>query len=207
MADSFFKSLKRMLNRERWYWKVHDFLKYDILRFLKNVWRFRRALFNHYWWDHHGTLMFMEIGLTHMADRIEKDGMEVDESRLKKVAAMRRAVELIKNYNEDLYIDMAEAELGKLVLHDWNFVPVEGKEDLFELEDKDTAEEKAHNRKVFDRAREIGEQEWTELWQILKGQDYREYDAFYQAKSDEEKKREDHYDNWFNGTGMRGWWD
>jgi hypothetical protein len=46
-----------------------------------------------------------------MSDNIEKHGNEVDESRLKKVAAMRRVVELIKNYNEDNYIDMAEKEL------------------------------------------------------------------------------------------------
>jgi hypothetical protein len=39
----------------------------------------------------------MEIGLTHMANNLEKHGLEVDGPRLKKVAKMRRAVELIKN--------------------------------------------------------------------------------------------------------------
>jgi hypothetical protein len=50
-----------------------------------------------------------------MSDNVEKRGNEVDEPRLKKVAAMRRAIELIQNYNEDIYIDMAEKELGKLL--------------------------------------------------------------------------------------------
>jgi nitric oxide synthase oxygenase domain/subunit len=65
--------------------------------------------------------MFMGTSFEHMADNLEKKGLEIDESRLKKVAAMRRTIELISNYNKDLYIEMAEAELGELVLHDWEF--------------------------------------------------------------------------------------
>lgn len=208
-AKSFGESLDKLISSERWYNKAFDAIRYGIPRFLKNVWRFRKALWNHYWWDHHGTLMFLDIGLTHMADKLEKDGLEVDESRLKKVAAMRRAVQLIKNYNEDNYIEQAEAELGALVLHDWNFVPVEGKDDLFQLEDRDTPEEKAHNRKVFDRARKIGEAEWKELWKIFSGQDMNEYRSLiHNVKTNEEREKEqDNYYKWFDGSDMRGWWD
>ena len=120
--------------------------------------------------------MFMEIGFTDMANKIEKYGIEVDGSRMKKVEKMRRAAQLIKNYNEDLYIEMAEKELGKLVLHEWEFKEIDNNPDLFELVDKDTPEEKEHNRKVFARANEINEQEWSELWDIIKGQDYRKFD-------------------------------
>jgi hypothetical protein len=206
-ANTFGESLQKMIDRDKWYWKLLDLIRYDIPRFLKNIWRFRKALWNHYWWDHHGTLMFMEIGLDNMATNLETKGLEVDESRLKKVAAMKRAVQLIKNYNQDRYIEMAEAELGEIIHHEWNFVPVEGKDDLFQIEDQDTPEEKAHNRKVFDRTREIEEQEWAELWLILKGQDNGEYREIYHKLTDAEKKQEDHYTNWFDGSGMRGWWD
>jgi hypothetical protein len=208
-AKTFGESLQRMINRERWYWKLWDLFRYDIPRFVKNVWRFRKPLLNYYWWDHHAALQFMQISLDNMSTNIESKGLEIDVSRLKKVAAMQRASQLIKNYNGDLYIEMAEAELGEVIHHEWKFVPVEGKEDLFELEDLDTPEEKAHNRKVFARAREIQEAEWAELWQLFKGQDHSAYQSLMKPINTKEdrQKDQDHYYDWFDGSDMRGWWD
>ena len=202
-ADSFSKSIKRLIRHNTWWYKTYTLFRYDLPRFFKNIWKFRKGLWNHYWFDHHGTLKFLEIGLTDMADRIEKDGMEVDSSRLKKVSKMRRAIELIKNYNEDNYIEMAEKEIGKLVLHDWEFEEVEDKPGYSRLVDNDTEEEKEHNRKVFERAREIEEKEWSELFTILKGRPSPEYQMFLD-KSEDKKSA---WDNWFDGSDMRGWWD
>lgn len=202
-ADSFSKSIKRLIRHNTWWYKTYSLFRYDLPRFFKNIWKFRKGLWNHYWFDHHGTLRFLEIGLTDMADRIEKDGMEVDSSRLKKVSKMRRAIELIKNYNEDNYIEMAEKEIGKLVLHDWEFEEVEDKPGYSRLVDNDTEEEKEHNRKVFERAREIEEKEWSELFTILKGRPSPEYQMFLD-KSEDKKSA---WDNWFDGSDMRGWWD
>ena len=193
-ADSFGDSIKRLIRHNTWWYKTYELFRYDLPRFFKNVWTFRKALWNHYWFDHHGTLMFLETGLTHISDTVEKYGMEIDETRLKKVTAMRRAVQLIKNYNEDNYIDMAEKELGELILHDWEFEPAE-QEGYFQVVDKDTPEEKEHNKKVFARAREIGEQEWNELFEILKGQDYTKFD------------KDIDWNKQFDGSGLRGWWD
>ena len=114
-ADTFTKSIEKMIRQQTWWYKTYEFFRYDISRFIRNVWRFRKGLSRHYWWDHHGMLMFMEAALTDMSDRLEKDGLEIDISRLKKVEKMRRAIQLIKNYNQDLYIEMAEKELGKFV--------------------------------------------------------------------------------------------
>jgi hypothetical protein len=206
-ADSFWDSLQRMARHQTWWYKTYELFRYDLPRFFKNVWTFRKALWGHYWFDHHGTLKFLEIGLTNISDTIEKYGNEVDGPRLKKVAAMRRAIELIKNYNEDNYIQMAEKELGELVHHDWEFEPVEDKPGYSRLVDKDTDEEKIHNRKVFERAHEIEEQEWNELFKILKGQDYKEYRELYDAQTEEEKKERELWNEWFDGSGIKGWWD
>jgi len=206
-ADSFWDSLQRMARHQTWWYKTYELFRYDLPRFFKNVWTFRKALWSHYWFDHHGTLKFLEIGLTNISDTIEKYGNEVDGPRLKKVAAMRRAIELIKNYNEDNYIQMAEKELGELVHHDWEFEPVEDKPGYSRLVDKDTDEEKIHNRKVFERAHEIEEQEWNELFKILKGQDYKEYRELYDAQTEEEKKERELWNEWFDGSGIKGWWD
>lgn len=202
-ADSFSKSIKRLIRHNTWWYKTYSLFRYDLPRFFNNIWKFRKGLWNHYWFDHHGTLRFLEIGLTDMADRIEKDGMEVDSSRLKKVAKMRRAIELIKNYNEDNYIEMAEKELGEIVLHEWEFEDVEGKPGYSRLVDKDTEEEKDHNHKVFERAREIEESEWNELFTILKGRPSPEFQMFL----DKSENKESAWDNWFDGSDMRGWWD
>jgi hypothetical protein len=206
-ADSFWDSLQRMARHQTWWYKTYELFRYDLPRFFKNVWTFRKALWSHYWFDHHGTLKFLEIGLTNISDTVEKYGNEVDGPRLKKVAAMRRAIELIKNYNEDNYIQMAEKELGELVHHDWEFEPVEDKPGYSRLVDKDTDEEKIHNRKVFERAHEIEEQEWNELFKILKGQDYKEYRELYDAQTEEEKKERELWNEWFDGSGIKGWWD
>ena len=194
-ADSFGDSIKTLIRHQTWWYKTYELFRYDLPRFFKNVWVFRKALWSHYWFDHHGTLKFLEIGLTNTSDTIEKYGNEVDGPRLKKVAAMRRAIELIKNYNEDNYIEMAEKELGELVHHDWEFEPVEDKPGYSRLIDKDTDEEKIHNRKVFDRTREIERQEWDELLTILKGRDYTKFD------------KDVDWDEQFDGSGIKGWWD
>ena len=195
-TDTLGDSIKTMIKHNTWSKnKTYELFRYDLPRFFKNVWRFRSALCNHYWWDYGGSLEFLQISLTHMSDNIEKHGSEVAESRLKKVEKMRRAVQLIKNYREDLYIDMAETELGELVLHEWEFEPSPDNPEYFQMIDKDTPEEKEHNMKVYKRAREIEKQEWNELFQILKGQDYSKFNK----KTDWNKQ--------FDGTGLRGWWD
>jgi hypothetical protein len=149
----------------------------------------------------------MEVGLEEMGDNLEKYGLEVDVSRLKKVKSIKRAAELIRNYNQDLYIEMAEKELGKVILYDWEFEEVEDKPGYSRLVDNDTEDEKEHNRKVFKRAREIGDQEWKELWRILQGQDHEEYKKISEALTEEEKRAQDHYYKWFDGSDLRGWWD
>jgi hypothetical protein len=206
-ADSFGKSIKRLIRHNTWWYKAYELFRYDLPLFFKNVWTFRKALWNHHWFDHHGTLMFLETGLTHISDTVEKYGNEIDGPRLKKVVAMRRVIELIKNYNEDKYIDMAETELGELVLHDLEFESVPDKPEYSQLVDKNTPEEKEHNRKVFDRAREIEEQEWDELFKILKGQDHKEYRKLYEAQTEEEKIKRDLWYEWFDGSGLLNWWD
>lgn len=215
-ANTFSESLKTLIWHESRIYKLYSFFRYDISRFVKNVWRFRYALANHYWWDHHGTLMFMETGLTHMAENLEKYGNEVNEPRMKKVAAMKRAAEIIRNYNQSNYIEMAESELGPLYLHDWEFEETgetkdnpfgEKGEKLYRLVEKDTPEEKKHNRKVFDRSRRIEEDEWDELFKILKGQNYKEYRRLSKLDQKKEVKNDNLWNEWFDGSGIKGWWD
>lgn len=177
--NSFFESVEKLVYYDTKLYKVWEFIKRGLPNFLKNIWRFRKELYSHNWWDYRFTLEMMYRSLSIMEKGISEKGIEVDESRIPKVKAMRRALELLKHNLDDTYIDMAEAELGKMIMHDWEFERIEGTSS-YQIIDKETDEERVHNKRVFDRAHEIEEAEWKELWKILKG-----------GK---------------NG-GMRGWWD
>jgi hypothetical protein len=183
-TDSFSKSLKRLIWHQHWLYKTYALFRYDIPLFLKNIWRFRKELWQHQWWDYRFTLDMFQRSLTIMEKGMSEKGFEVTETREPKIKSMRRALELIRNNREDNYVERAEAELGELSRWDWEI-----DENGFMI-DRDTPEQKEHNRKVFERAREIEDAEWTELWEIFKGTKY-------------SKKFGKKYD----GTDMRGWWD
>lgn len=203
-APTFFDSVKRMINREKWYWKTWDFIRYDGPRFFKNLWMFRKDLYKYRWYSgQHAVLPFMQTAIMDMAAKIEKHGLEVEHSRSKKVMKMWRAALIMQHFIDDDFIELAEKELGDLVLVKWEFEPAE-QEGYVQLVDNESPEEKEHNRKVFARAREIEESMWAELWDILEGQKMSHFDV-YQDKSKDYQALA--YDNWFDGSGLRGWWD
>ena len=193
-----------------WYdcklWKVKDALTIGIPNFVKNIWRFRRELYNHQWWDYHFTLQMLHRSLSIMVDKLESDGIEVDSHRLKKVAKIHRAIQLLKSKIDDDYIERAEIELGKIKYKPFKFEEIEGS-DSYRLINNDTPEEKEHMGKVFDRANELEDSEWIDLWPIFGGQDHKEYKKFLKTKSTEEKFSNDLWFEWFDGSGMRSWWD
>jgi hypothetical protein len=165
ITDSFTKSLKMLMWHESRVYKVYALFRYDIAHFLKNIWRFRKELWSHAWWDYRFTLNMLERSLAIMEKGMSEKGMEVSESREPKVKKMRRALELLKNSREDYFIDRAEQELGELKLSEWQFELLEnGNHKLIENESE---QDKEHNHKVYQRAREIEEKEWKELWKIV----------------------------------------
>ncbi len=188
ITDTFTKSLKKLMWHQHWIYKTYSLFRYDIPLFVKNVWRFRKELANHQWWDYRFNLemIYRSLSITH--EGMSTKGWEVRETREPKVKAMARALELLKHKLDDDYIDRAEAELGELVMHDWEFEEVDGGK--YQLIDKETKKEKAHNRRVFKRAVAIENAEWNELWTIFKGtKNSKKYDANY------------------DGSDMRAWWD
>jgi hypothetical protein len=187
-SDSFFESLERLAWYDTKLWKVWDFIKITIPRFFKNIWRFRKELAHHEWWDYRYTLEMLYRSLSIMVVKLEKDGIEEDSSRGKKVQKIKRALELLKHKLDDDYSDRIEVELGKLILHDWEFEELENGN--HRLIDNDTPAERKHNRMIFKEAHKLEDKEWIELWNILKGTKY--------SKTWGDK---------FDGTDMRGWWD
>ena len=205
--DSFFESLENLSNRQRWYWKTWDFLRYDIPRFFRNVWIFRKALYNHRWYSgHHTIFYFMETGISHIAENVDKRGNEIRESSSKKVEKMRRAVEILAHFRKEDFIELAEKELGiEVIIKDWEFEDTGRGDGSVSLVDNETKEEKKHNKKIYDKARELEASMFKELWKILEGQDYSKFKKTPEGM--DQNQSCDHWLSQFDGSGIRGWWD
>ena len=132
---------------------IWDFLFFHLPRFIRNFWKFKGVLYNHYPYDYHSTLCFLQVALKDISDYCEKYGYEVDVTRIKKVKKMRRAVKIIENINDDKYQELAETKLG--------------------IEYSDDSEA---NRLIIEKAIALEIDEWNELMGILKGQDYSKFD-------------------------------
>jgi hypothetical protein len=61
--DSFFESVEKLVWYDSNLWKVWAAIRYDIPLFFKNVWRFRKELYNHQWWDYRFHLEIAELEL------------------------------------------------------------------------------------------------------------------------------------------------
>lgn len=188
ITDTFTKSLRKLMWHQHWLYKTYATFRYDIPLFIKNIWRFRKELYSHQWWDYRFNLQMLYRSLTITYEGMKDRGHEVSETRDPKVKSMARALELLKHKLDDDYIDRAEAELGELIMRDWEFEETENGN--FQIKDTETQKEKSHNRRVFKRAAAIEAKEWKELWSIFEGTKY--------------SKR---YDVNYDGTDLRSWWD
>lgn len=184
--DSFFKSLKRLIWHQNPIYRTYSLFRYGLPEFIKNIWRFRRELWSHRWWDYHFTLKMLKRSLEIQEGGTRLRGMEASESLDKKLVKMKRAIELLENKIEDNYIDRTEDVHGKLVMKEWKFE--ESENGSYVLVDEDTEDEKKHNRMIFKKAHDLEEKEWAELWEIIKGKKWKEYK------------------DW-DGSDIRGWWD
>lgn len=164
--------------------------RYKFFRFFKNIWLFRKELVDYQWWDYHYTLQMLKKCIDEMANNLETKGIEVDSSRLKKVEKMRRASQIINNFLENNHLERVQKIYGEFSPIEWSDFPdVPHTKVMSKTTDND--------RKILDECQKLEDQEWEELWTIMKGQDYKKY---------KNSKKPD-WDGWFDGSGMRGWWD
>lgn len=194
-ADSFWKSLKRLSMQQTWWYKTYEVFRYKLPMFFENFWYFRKELWRFRSWDYSFNLMILSRSLEKTVHTLEFHGWEIEETKNKKVEKIKRVIEIIKSLEESNYINRAEKQIGEL----------RGVE--FWEDKEDTPEDKEHNKKVFDLSTKIEEDEWEELFTILKGQNHKEYIKLMEAQSEEEKWKTDLWTKWFDGSGMKHWWD
>jgi hypothetical protein len=215
ISGRFLTSLSKLTTYDSWWYKMYSFFRWDLWAFIGNIWKFRRELYQHRWWDYNFTLQMLRRSVSIMEKGMH-NGLEIRVSRDKKIKKMQRLIELLDNKIEDKYIELAEKELGnQLVFRGFQFeeineIDTDG-EKLYELIDDETEEENKLNKLIIDRSREIEETQWSEIWEILKGQSGEELSGqildMAQEKSNELVDFEKNWDDVFDGTGLRGWWD
>ena len=201
--------LKKILDRIYYGYKLYvvwEAVRYGIPLFFNNVWRFRRELYTHQWWDYTFTLEMLHRSLSIMVVKLEKDGIEVDLHRLKKVNAIKRVLTILKSKIDGDYIERAELKYGEMRRRPFEFEPIENSTS-FRMVDKDTPAEKKHRTKIYAYANILEEDEWKELWKIFEGQDIKQFSKLLKTKTKEEQRNNDIWNEWFDGSGMRGWWD
>jgi hypothetical protein len=171
-----------------------------IVRFIRNIWNFRKEIYEYEPWDYRFQLSVFRRCIELQSKYIEKYGIEVDEPRMKKVNKMKRVIEIMNWHENDSFIELAEIHLNKEVVSKWNFEKINDntfnpnkEEDLFEMVQDISEEQSKINKEIYDLADKIEKDTWEELFEILKGKEY---------------KREDgDWDKWFDGSGLKGWWD
>jgi len=199
--DTFFESVEKLVWYDTKLWKVWNVIRRGIPNFFANIWRFRRELYSHQWWDYRYTLEMIRRSLIIMEKNLQNKGIEEPISRAKKLNKIRRAIKLIDNRLNDNYVAQAELELGQLYLKPFDFEPTE--DGLYRMVENETKEERAHNTKVFKLASAIDDKEWRELWNIFKGQSHLDFKKHLKTLPKEEQNSA--WDAWFNGSDMRGW--
>ena len=190
IGDSFRKSLKRLIWHQHPVYKVWEFFRYKLPSFFKNIWRFKKELYEHRWYDYSYTLRMLKRSLEIMRDGLEKEGYEVRESLEPKINTISLVISLLQNKIEDNYIERAEKSLGPLILNDWEFEEDPNADGFYKIKDEDDNETKNHNRKVFELAKQMEDTEWELIWKFIHGTEF-------------SKKVGEEYD----GSDMRSWWD
>lgn len=177
------------------YWRFKDKIYYPTRQFIKNIWKFRRELSNFYDWNY-------DLGLFRRTLELNREciqnGYEVKHSRDKKVVMIDRAIIILRHFEHEDFIELAEIELGyKYEYGDFNFEPIEDEPGLSRLLDGLSEEATERNTILRDKAREIQNNMWKELWSIIQGQDYDKFKPNDKMGWDEQ----------FDGSGILGWWD
>lgn len=176
--------------------KFKDFT-HNVNQFYKNIWFFRKSLWNYRWWDYSYSLYVLQDALKIMSINLEKKGSEITELRMKKVEKINRVIELIENIKQTNFIELAEKELGELYDLEYTFKDIEDNPSLKKFVMDGDDDKIKHNDSVHKRALEIEEEQWNELFDILRGPNIDEY----------RKIKNPNWNKWYDGSGMNHWWD
>lgn len=186
---TFLKKIDLFISKYTKYRRIWELIRREIPAFFKNIWVFRKALWEYRWYNMDGTLHFMENALEKSIPLFEKNGTEVYKSKNLKIYRMKRLKYLLEVHRNHSYLELAEKELGKLHYRPLKFKKLDDYPDFFEIVDTLTPEQSEHNSNIYKRSCEIEEEHWQEIIETIRGRKIYNYDTD------------------FDGNGIKNWWD
>lgn len=188
---------------------------YDTKAYFKNLRRFNKIL--HKWrpWDYQYQVELFTFGIEQLADNLEKYGNEVEESRNKKIKAMRELVTLLKT-------DVEDEVYEKYITHEdhkKDYRVTEYADGSVGYEDISPEEKQKANKAEWDKYNEALEREknkkYNRIFRIIRGQKKNEFHKLVEqeiAALPEEQKEDWNtkmriLDKVSDGTGIESWWD
>ena len=187
-----------MFSKIRRWWKYSNvrYFHRDFITGIKNIRFFWRVVWRFQPYDSSFQMRLLARSLEPLADELEFKGLEVKVSRMKKVAKIRRAIEILNRQADANYIELAEQQLG---------YEVDISAPIFEAAPEEIQKK---NTAVFNLSDKLDQQEWAELFTILRGQNHDEYVMLLdRTKQHNKQVPNDLWERWFDGSGMKGWWD
>lgn len=192
--------------RDRWY---------NFKYYIKNCFLFNKIL--HEWrpWDYDYQVKLFAFGLEQLTDNLEKYGDEVEESRNKKINALRELVALLRTNYEDAVEDKFFKENDcKKSYHVTEYEDGSVGFENIEPEEKQTAEKNKYE-KYYEALEQAKNKHYNRIFRLIRGQKQSEIDKLYNAEMEKlsDKEKEDWNvkmqirDRISDGTGIEGWWD
>ncbi len=157
ITDTFVKSLKKLVWQQSIPMRIWDTFRYNIPNYFKNLYWFRKELYRFRCWYYTFNIDLFRKSLELTSHNIEKYGIEIDKDRLKKVADMNNAIQILKDFTNNDFTKYAEKELGIKYIHNNG--------GLFEsIKNKKTEKD---NYKIIVKSNEIEQIKWKEAWKIV----------------------------------------
>lgn len=179
------------------YYKITSYmyhLKNSIKSFIFNCYTYRKELSKIKPWNEDYTFLKKHLEQLYIC---KTNDLEIEEDRNKKLVKLSRAISLLDNIIKDNYLELTEIELNLKYNYPFNFMDdfIKVKDsDYFEYKPKLTEEQLNINKQIIFKSFEIKQQQWNELWDIMKGQQQQNY-------------LDDNYnDENFDGSGYNRWW-
>lgn len=173
--SSFYHSLKTFHCKNKVCNKIYEFLRYDLWRFISNVYLFRKELYQFYDFDSIYSLNLFKRALELNKKNIV-NGYESEKYKNIKIDKISRAIEILNHIKYSEYIELAENQL---------FITLSDMEPLDDIQSSKTIKFALtqNDHDIFNLADKLEEDEWCELWMIIKGTKLKD------------------------GTDLRGWWN
>lgn len=156
ITEKFINSLNNILKQERTFYKIWNFIKYDIKWFFKNLKSFRKDIYRFRPWDWRFNLDIFKTSLEQTLEQLVTYGNEVPETLIPKIKDIKKAIIYLDVIANENYLEIAEINTGLKWISTWH------NGDL-------TKDQEINNEIIIIERNKIEKEYWDFLWDIIKG--------------------------------------